>query len=271
LESFIPNIQMAKFQLKEQDREKNREYWDIYERNYHEFLENGDYRDVKPTEIEVLRQRFASYEGIANSCVNDSFDFLTLGHTAVAHRLAQVAAASAEAALQREDFSRIFTGEARKNPQFVEIEKYEGRRSVYRYWHYAHWFLTGERDWQLLHSSVEAGLCAKSLDLLHMSPDYLIAMCVESEMYDEAIKITRSSDTKQYHGLVTVAEWQMGDATKEELAREKIEYWYYQSRKWRPLRADLPWWNRLNWAWLHGCYISGITELQPLLHQLKGY
>lgn len=71
--------------------------------------------------------------------------------------------------------------------------------------------------------------------------------------------------------LYALAEHLRGQAGLRPLARAGVEHWFHQCRDWTTGVAGLSAFDRLGWAYLYGKHFSGVTELRPLLHDLRGY
>ena len=178
-------------------------------------------------------------------------------------------------------FSAVVDEEYVPIPEEARSAQAEGKSASLRALHDALWLRTGERSAGVWRTCIQAHEDLAALQPAGGWSETLVGMYVEAEDYAPAIGLFESTYGRQPTpwvqrqalrsqpiAMYLIARYAAGEAGLAAAAETAIHHWYAHSQVWDENRSDLPWRQRLRWAYLHGRYTTGTTELSILLEGL---
>lgn len=244
-----------------------------------------------------------SLQQCADTYATEAFYLLTADQDRLAYQLADRAIIAANEALQSESFERMFRRvkllvaddpdtyvddeSFQPTSKQLHIQKTVGKMKTLRALQYAMWFKTGERPLELLREvtqlhqqyydlySRQFGKCAVN-DLIR---DYTEAgFFVDTiDLFEEELGKTKPSNKERHsdhnvaYTMCRLSEYALGNQDISSIVSKMVDHWYKRSTQWYITDWSLPWDMQLTWAYLRAKHFTGVTELRPLLDDLRGY
>jgi hypothetical protein len=291
----IPNELLKSTLLNNKLMEKNRDYWsadyDAELRYYRHAWEDNS--------MEKVKIRFGGFSGVANVAVRTAFSFMMAERPDLYHLLIDLAIEAAHEALRTHDFAP--PPQLKPTPRNVECAIAYGTMDMLSALQYATWFKTGQRPLDILRQCVEAWRKYLELAVDH-SVEPMIEILVEAGYYEEALALFRSAfkedkydammtryEEEEIRGLKTpnrlafarsetrtlavLASFLAGNKARESIARDSTRMWYRKAMIWDSVASYMypSHKDHLRWAYLWHTHFTGVSDLQVILQDLRGY
>ncbi len=227
------------------------------------------------------------------------------GERQVATRLAERAVEAGHRALAEQRYRRLFfrwinTNAGKSEERIVDpdfrptarqmaAERASGRMWSAQALHWAQWLVSGVRDWELWRLAIEAYGEYYQLHLRRGRDNTTLAgiglVYIQGGAHQE-LRALYERDFRQRpglppknkqvargwaHALYLLNEYCLGREDLAEYARWGVQYAYNRHRNWGDPDPNSDQWDAVGWAWLHGKYITGVTDRVVILEGLRGY